>query len=144
MPSPSPVHVGSSAMSCVTRVIANTKTRSKKSSRFVTRCSRSSGGASIGARCSHGAGPPWGLWDDHGVSTYATLESAAFPELTDAQIDVLRPYGTERDVLAGELLFAAGDPTYDLQVVLDGLVRIVAARGTPRERVIAEHGRHRF
>ncbi len=42
-PCPRPRHVRSSAMRCVTWVIAKTTTRSKKSSSGVTRCSRSTG-----------------------------------------------------------------------------------------------------
>ncbi len=38
---------------------------------------------------------------------------------------------------AGDVLFAAGDVTYDLIVVLAGEVRIVERHGQPGETVIA-------
>ena len=42
------------------------------------------------------------------------------PVLDADQLEVLREYGTERDVAAGEVLFADGDETCDLIVMLDG------------------------
>jgi hypothetical protein len=40
-------------------------------------------------------------------------------ERTDAaQLEVLRRYGSEHDVAAGDVLFADGDATYDLIVGL--------------------------
>ena len=45
---------------------------------------------------------------------------------------------------AGEVLFADGDLTYDLFVVLAGEVRIVERRGQPGEAVIASYGRSQF
>ena len=54
------------------------------------------------------------------------------PELDAAQLEVLRRYGTERDVAAGEVLFADGDETYDLIVVLDGTAEIIQGYGRPR------------
>jgi thioredoxin reductase (NADPH) len=57
---------------------------------------------------------------------------------------VLRRYGTEHDIGAGEVLFADGDLTYDLFVVLAGEVRLVERRGQPGETVIASYGRSQF
>jgi thioredoxin reductase (NADPH) len=57
---------------------------------------------------------------------------------------VLRRYGTEHDVGAGEVLFADGDLTYDLFVVLAGEVRLVERRGQPGETVIASYARSQF
>ena len=45
---------------------------------------------------------------------------------------------------AGEVLFADGDVTYDLFVVLAGEARIVEGRGQPGETVIASYGRSQF
>ena len=47
------------------------------------------------------------------------------PVLDAAELEVLRGYGTERDVAAGEVLFADGDETYDLIVMLDGTAEII-------------------
>jgi thioredoxin reductase (NADPH) len=49
----------------------------------------------------------------------------AFPQLTDAQIDLLRPGGRVRDVKAGEVLLAEGDRGFSFYVVLDGAVEII-------------------
>jgi len=56
----------------------------------------------------------------------------------------LRTYGTEHEVAAGEVLFAEGDETYDLIVVLEGELEIVENRGRPAETVIATYGPRQF
>ena len=66
------------------------------------------------------------------------------PALDAAQLDVLRRYGSEQDVAAGDVLFADGDETYDLIVVLAGEVGIVEAYGQPGQRVIATYGPAQF
>jgi thioredoxin reductase (NADPH) len=53
----------------------------------------------------------------------------AWVELDDQQLAELRAFGTERDVVAGDLLYRAGDGEYDFFVVLDGEVAIL--RPTP-------------
>jgi thioredoxin reductase (NADPH) len=45
---------------------------------------------------------------------------------------------------AGDVLFADGDVTYDLIVVLAGEARIIERRGQPGETVIATYGRSQF
>jgi thioredoxin reductase (NADPH) len=62
------------------------------------------------------------------------------PLLDAAQLEVLGTYGTEHAVSPGDVLFAEGDPTYDLIVVLEGEVQIVANAGQPTEAVIATYG----
>ena len=57
---------------------------------------------------------------------------------------MLRGYGTERDVAAGEVLFADGDETYDLIVMLDGTAEIIQGYGRPGATVIASYGRSQF
>jgi thioredoxin reductase (NADPH) len=52
-------------------------------------------------------------------------QETAFPQLTDAQIDLLRPGGRVRDVKAGDVLFAEGDRGFSFYVVLDGAVEII-------------------
>ena len=66
------------------------------------------------------------------------------PFLDAAQLEVLRRYGREQEVSAGDVLFADGDVAYDLIVVLDGQVEIVEARGQATETVIATYGRAQF
>jgi thioredoxin reductase (NADPH) len=56
----------------------------------------------------------------------------------------LRDYGTEEEIAAGDVLFAEGDETYDLIVVLEGEVQIVAKSGRPTESVIATYGPNQF
>jgi thioredoxin reductase (NADPH) len=51
---------------------------------------------------------------------------------------VLAQFGAERDVVAGEYLFRAGDAAYDLFVVLDGTVEIVRPE-VDGDVVIVEH-----
>jgi thioredoxin reductase (NADPH) len=66
------------------------------------------------------------------------------PFLDAAQLEVLRRYGREQEVSAGDVLFADGDVAYDLIVVLDGQVQIVEAHGQASETVIATYGRAQF
>lgn len=53
------------------------------------------------------------------------LSGAASATLDAGQIAELREFGTEEAVEAGDVLFRAGDETYDLWVVLEGVVDIV-------------------
>jgi thioredoxin reductase (NADPH) len=57
---------------------------------------------------------------------------------------VLRRYGREQDVAAGDVLFAEGDVTYDLFVVLSGEARLIERRGQPGETVITTYGPSQF
>ena len=66
------------------------------------------------------------------------------PVLDAAQLEVLRRYGSEHDAAAGDVLFADGDVSYDLIVVLAGQVRIIERRGQPGETVIATYGPSQF
>ena len=66
------------------------------------------------------------------------------PALDAGQLEVLRRYGTERDVAAGEVLFADGDETYDLIVMLDGTAEIVQRYGRPGATHIAGYSRSEF
>jgi thioredoxin reductase (NADPH) len=49
--------------------------------------------------------------------------------LSDSEVAEMAPFGVERTVGRGELLFEAGEASFDLFVVLDGQVEIVAADG---------------
>ncbi len=72
------------------------------------------------------------------------LQAGRSPVLDPAQIEVLRRYGSEVEVATGELLFADGDETYDLIVILEGGVEIVQDRGRPGEKVLATYGPSQF
>jgi thioredoxin reductase (NADPH) len=69
--------------------------------------------------------------------------NGAFPRLTEAQREKLRAIGTVRQVEPGEILFRAGDETYDFFVVESGAIAVVQGY-THEDRVIAVHGPHRF
>ena len=62
------------------------------------------------------------------------------PLLNKTDLEVLQRYGSEHDVAAGEVLFADGDETYDLIVVLDGEVAIVEGYGQASEVTIVDYG----
>ena len=66
------------------------------------------------------------------------------PVLDAAELEVLRGYGTERDVAAGEVLFADGDETYDLIVMLEGTAEIIQGYGQPGATLIAGYSRSQF
>jgi len=72
------------------------------------------------------------------------MQAGRSPVLDAAQIAVLRRYGSESDVGAGTVLFADGDETYDLIVLLQGQAEIVQDRGQPGERVLASYGPSQF
>src|SRR5262249_28075440 len=72
------------------------------------------------------------------------LEPGRSPVLDAAQVEVLRRYGTERDVAVGDVLFADGDETYDMFVMLDGTAEIVKGFGRPGATVIATYGQSQF
>jgi thioredoxin reductase (NADPH) len=55
-------------------------------------------------------------------------QAEAFPVLTPAQIDRIRPYGTARTVRAGEILFDAGDLGIPCFVVLSGKLDAVIVK----------------
>ena len=69
--------------------------------------------------------------------------NGAFPRLTEEQRAKLRAIGTVRPVEQGQILFRAGDETYDFFVVESGAIAIVQGYGH-ENRVIAVHGQHRF
>src|SRR5262252_6659522 len=66
------------------------------------------------------------------------------PVLAAAQLEVLREYGSERDVAAGDVLFADGDETYDLIVLLAGTADIIEGYGRPGASVVASFGASEF
>jgi thioredoxin reductase (NADPH) len=70
-------------------------------------------------------------------------QAEAFPLLTPAQIDRIRPYGTERTVRAREILFEAGDLGIPCFIVLSGKLDAVITR-LSGEHVFATHGPGNF
>jgi thioredoxin reductase (NADPH) len=79
-----------------------------------------------------------------GAGSAEQFQAGRSPVLDAAQLEVLRRYGREHEMAAGEVLFAAGDATYDLIVVLAGEARIVERLGQPGETVIARYGPGQF
>jgi len=68
---------------------------------------------------------------------------AASVTLSAGELDELAPFGTERAVAVGEMLYRAGDERYDFVVILDGEVEIVR-RGPEGDVQVALHGAGRF
>ena len=69
---------------------------------------------------------------------------AGFPRLGEDQMAVLMAAGDRRPIEAGEVLFRAGDASYDFYAVVAGRIAIVEHQGTPEERVIGVHSEGRF
>jgi thioredoxin reductase (NADPH) len=68
-------------------------------------------------------------------------EDIAFPLLTDAQIDALRPRGRVRPVEAGEMLWKEGDRGFGFFVVLRGEMEIIDSTGDdPRQVTVHPAG----
>ena len=66
-------------------------------------------------------------------------QAEAFPTLSSAQIDRIRPYGTARAVRAGEILFEPGEPGMPCFVVLSGKLEIVMTK-LSGEYVLVSYG----
>src|ERR1700734_2194597 len=69
---------------------------------------------------------------------------AGQPFLGESQLRTLRRYGSEHAMAAGDVLFADGDCTYDLIVVLEGCVDVVEQYGRPDSDVHVTYGRLQF
>ena len=67
----------------------------------------------------------------------------AFPTLSDAQIDRIRPLGHCRNVRQGEVLFAPNDPAVPFFVLISGSMEIVQPT-LDGERAVAKHGPGEF
>ena len=64
------------------------------------------------------------------MSTPAGQDAVASPKLSASELADMASFGTERPVTVGELLFEAGEASYDLFVILEGEVEIVRSEGT--------------
>ena len=88
------------------------------------------------------------MFDDRPARVELTELPAEFqggqPLLNDVQLTILRCYGIEREMASNESLFADGDDTYDLIVVLEGEADIVQNLGRPDELVLASYGPSQF
>src|SRR5260370_28844666 len=84
------------------------------------------------------------LWAGSSGGASQQARAGRSPVLDAAQLEVLRRYGSEHDVAAGDVLFADGEVTYDLIVVLAGAARLIERRGQPGETVITRYGRSQF
>src|SRR5262245_13669840 len=84
-----------------------------------------------GTEALDGATMPLALLDDD--------DPALFPKLADEQLTLLGRYGRVRRVDVGEVLFREGDATYDLMVLLEGLVAVVVGTGDAQRELV----RHR-
>ena len=65
------------------------------------------------------------------------------PTLTEAQIERLRPYATQRDVVATEVLYEPAFDTPPVYVVLSGAIRIVATGGD-EDRIVTTYRAGQF
>ncbi|MFG3527285.1 Crp/Fnr family transcriptional regulator [Streptomyces sp. NPDC047917] len=80
--------------------------------------------------------------DDHGLSGNPAWTPVAL--LAREQLARLGVVGSEHTAAAGDVLFAAGDASYDFFVVLDGAADIVERLGETTERVVASYGPGEF
>jgi thioredoxin reductase (NADPH) len=73
------------------------------------------------------------------MSTSGSGDSVAAPLLSASELADMATFGAERTTRAGDLLFQAGEASYDLFVVLEGEVQVVRPGGAD-EIVVAEFG----
>jgi thioredoxin reductase (NADPH) len=75
------------------------------------------------------------------MSAPGAKDPVAWPVLSGAELADIATFGEERATEAGELLFQAGDASYDLFVVLEGEVQVVrSASDAAEDVVVAEFG----
>jgi thioredoxin reductase (NADPH) len=77
------------------------------------------------------------------MSASSSGDFVASPLLSASELADMAAFGTERATRTGDLLFQAGDASYDLFVVLEGEVQVVRPRGAD-EVVVAEFGPSSF
>ncbi len=73
------------------------------------------------------------------MSSPGAKDAIAWPVLSAAELADIAAFGEERATATGELLFQAGDASYDLFVVLEGEVQVVRS-DTADEVVVAAFG----
>ncbi len=77
------------------------------------------------------------------MSTPEEDSARAFPVLNDAELAEIAAFGTERPTVAGELLFEAGEASYDLFVVLEGEAEVLRLDGASQSSIVS-YGRGGF
>jgi thioredoxin reductase (NADPH) len=65
-------------------------------------------------------------------------DPALFPKLTKAQVDLLARHGRVRPTAAGDVLFRHGNETYDVMVVLEGMVSILVGSGEEQRELVRQ------
>lgn len=100
----------------------------------------------MGSDQAHAGGTPFGgsATPPDGSGDHPISLPGRSPILDPDQIRVLRGYGNERDVAAGDVLFADGDLTFDLIVLLAGTADIIEGYGHPGASVVASFGPSEF
>jgi thioredoxin reductase (NADPH) len=73
------------------------------------------------------------------MSARGGQDAVAFPVLSAAELSEIKAFGVEQPIAAGQLLFQAGEASYDLFVVLEGEAEVVRFDGTDAV-VIAKYG----
>jgi thioredoxin reductase (NADPH) len=73
------------------------------------------------------------------MSANGGQDDVAFPVLSASELSEIAAFGSEEPTQAGQLLFQAGEASYDLFVVLDGEVEVVRPDG-PEDIVVAAFG----
>ena len=76
------------------------------------------------------------------MADHKTLD-AANATLSEADLAEIAPFGAEREIAVGDVLYAAGDGDYPFIVVIEGAVDIVR-RGPEGDSVVAHHTAGRF
>ncbi len=77
------------------------------------------------------------------MSASSSGDSIASPQLNASELADMATFGTERATRPGDLLFQAGDASYDLFVVLEGEVQVIRPDGAD-EVIVAEFGPSSF
>ncbi|MET8134317.1 FAD-dependent oxidoreductase [Streptomyces sp. NPDC005251] len=73
-----------------------------------------------------------------------SVERAPAARLSGDQLKKLAALGSEHPAPVGEVLFSAGDASYDFFVVLEGTAEIIDRLGQPEERLVASYGKAEF
>jgi thioredoxin reductase (NADPH) len=73
------------------------------------------------------------------LSTHSAPDPVAWPLLSAAELSEASRFGSERSVVAGEVLFQAGDASYELFVIREGQVEVLRSDGED-ETVVATFG----
>jgi thioredoxin reductase (NADPH) len=65
-------------------------------------------------------------------------DPALFPKLTEAQVELLARHGEVRPTVVGDVLFREGDETYDVMVVREGAVSVLAGGGEDERELVRQ------